>query len=85
MDRQAPAAVAAAKRCVVHGGNLPVAEGLRIEAEEWLKAGIEPKALELMQSYVDTPYKGRHVGPGSRNTACGPTRTWPPARGPNRR
>ena len=42
-------------------GNLPVAEGLRIEAEEWLKAGIEPKALELMQSYVDTPYEDRRA------------------------
>ena len=31
---KSPAAVAAAKRCVVRGGNLPVAEGLRIEAED---------------------------------------------------
>ena len=61
LARQAPAAVAAAKRCVVRGGNLPVAEGLRIEAEEWLKAGIEPKALELMQSYVDTPHEDRRA------------------------
>jgi enoyl-CoA hydratase len=61
LARQAPAAVAAAKRCVVRGGNLPIAEGLRIEAEEWLKAGIESRALELMQSYVDTPYDQRRA------------------------
>src|SRR4051794_21462224 len=61
LARQAPAAVAAAKRSVVRGGNLPVAEGLRIEAEEWLKAGLDAQALDRLQSYVDTPYEDRRA------------------------
>ncbi|MBM9466959.1 enoyl-CoA hydratase/isomerase family protein [Nakamurella leprariae] len=61
LARQSPAALAAAKRSVVRGGNLPIAEGLRIEAEEWLKAGLQPQAIELMQSYVDTPYDQRRA------------------------
>jgi enoyl-CoA hydratase/carnithine racemase len=61
LARQSPKALAAAKRSVVRGGNLPIAEGLRIEAEEWLKAGLEPEAMTLMQSYVDTPYDQRRA------------------------
>ncbi|MBM9468882.1 enoyl-CoA hydratase/isomerase family protein [Nakamurella leprariae] len=61
LARQSPAALAAAKRSVVRGGNLPIAEGLRIEAEEWLKAGLQPQAIELMQSYVNTPYDQRRA------------------------
>jgi enoyl-CoA hydratase/carnithine racemase len=52
-------ALTAAKRSIVRGANLPMAEGLRIEAEEWLKTIVTDEAIEAMKSYVDTPFEGR--------------------------
>jgi enoyl-CoA hydratase len=54
-----PVALAAAKRSVVRGANLPMQEGLRIEAEEWLKTIVTDEALELMRDYVAQPFEER--------------------------
>jgi enoyl-CoA hydratase len=59
LAKQSPEAMAAAKRSVVRGGNMPLAEGLRVEAEEWLKAGATDEAVERMTSYVATPFEDR--------------------------
>jgi len=34
-------------------------EGLRVEAEEWLKTIITDQAIEAMRSYVATPFEER--------------------------
>jgi enoyl-CoA hydratase/carnithine racemase len=52
-------ALTAAKRSIVRGANLPMQEGLRVEAEEWLKTIITDEALEAMKSYAETPFEGR--------------------------
>ncbi len=52
-------ALTAAKRAVVRGANLPMQEGLRVEAEEWLKTIITDQAIEAMRSYVATPFEER--------------------------
>ena len=57
---QSPVSLAAAKRSVVRGANLPIAEGLRIEAEEWLKTIVTEIAFEKMRDYVNTPFADRN-------------------------
>ena len=57
---QSPVSLAAAKRSIVRGANLPIAEGLRIEAEEWLKTIVTEIAFEKMRDYVATPYADRN-------------------------
>lgn len=59
--RQSPVSLAAAKRSVVEGANLPMAEGLRIEAEEWLKTIVTEVAMEKMRDYVAQPYEARNA------------------------
>ena len=44
---------------MVRGANLPIEEGLRIEAEEWLKAIVTDEAIELMKNYVEQPFEER--------------------------
>jgi enoyl-CoA hydratase len=58
--RQSAVSLAAAKRSVVEGANLPMAEGLRIEAEEWLKTIVTEVAMEKMRDYVAQPYEARN-------------------------
>jgi enoyl-CoA hydratase/carnithine racemase len=58
--RQSPVSLAAAKRSVIEGANLPIAEGLRIEAEEWLKTIVTDVAMEKMRDYVAQPYSDRN-------------------------
>lgn len=58
--RQSPVSLAAAKRSILEGGNLPLAEGLRIEAEEWLKTIVTDIAMEKMRDYVAQPYELRN-------------------------
>lgn len=58
--RQSPVSLAAAKRSVIEGANLPIAEGLRIEAEEWLKTVVTDVAMEKMRDYVAQPYAQRN-------------------------
>lgn len=54
-------ALTAAKRSVVRGANLPMREGLRVEAEEWLKTIVTDEALEAMKSYVEAPFDQRRA------------------------
>jgi enoyl-CoA hydratase len=52
-------ALTAAKRSVVRGANLPMQEGLRVEAEEWLKTIVTDEAIEALRSYAETPFEER--------------------------
>ena len=52
-------ALTAAKRSVVRGANLPMQEGLRVEAEEWLKTIVTDEAMDALRSYAETPFEGR--------------------------
>jgi enoyl-CoA hydratase/carnithine racemase len=54
-------ALTAAKRSIVRGANLPMQEGLRVEAEEWLKTIVTDEALAAMKSYVDAPFDQRRA------------------------
>jgi enoyl-CoA hydratase/carnithine racemase len=58
--RQSPVSLAAAKRSIWEGANLSLAEGLRIEAEEWLKTIVTDVAMEKMRDYVATPFADRN-------------------------
>ena len=58
--RQSAVSLAAAKRSIIRGANLPIAEGLRIEAEEWLKTIVTDIAMEKMRDYVATPFEQRN-------------------------
>jgi enoyl-CoA hydratase/carnithine racemase len=51
--------VTAAKRAITRGANLPIEEGLRVEAEEWLKTIVSPRAMELMRDYVAQDFADR--------------------------
>ncbi len=59
--RQSTTSLTAAKRSLVRGGNLPIEEGLKIEAEEWLKTVVTKEALELMSDYVSQPFEKRRA------------------------
>jgi enoyl-CoA hydratase/carnithine racemase len=52
-------ALTAAKRSVVRGANLPMQEGLRVEAEEWLKTIVTDEAIDAMRDYVAQPFDKR--------------------------
>ncbi len=54
-------ALTAAKRSVVRGANLPMQEGLRVEAEEWLKTIVTDEALAAIKNYVDAPFDERRA------------------------
>lgn len=57
--KASPVALTAAKRSIVRGANLPMQEGLRVEAEEWLKTMATQEAIDLMTDYVDRPVEER--------------------------
>lgn len=57
--KASPVAPTAAKRSIVRGANLPMQEGLRVEAEEWLKTMATQEAINLMTDYVDRPVEER--------------------------
>jgi enoyl-CoA hydratase/carnithine racemase len=59
LSRQSAVSLTAAKRSIVRGANLPMEEGLRIEAEEWLKTIVTDEAMELMRDYVKQPFDQR--------------------------
>ncbi len=61
LARQSAVSVVAAKRSIVRGANLPIEEGLRIEAEEWLKTIVTPEAMALMRDYVKQPFEARRA------------------------
>ncbi|MGE4322773.1 MAG: enoyl-CoA hydratase/isomerase family protein [Sphingobium sp.] len=52
-------AVVAAKRAIVRGGNLPIAEGLRIEADEWTRTFRAGDWVERMRAYTAEPFDAR--------------------------
>jgi enoyl-CoA hydratase/carnithine racemase len=47
------AAIAGAKRAVYDGGSLPLADGLRHEASEFLAAAGTPESIRAMEAYVE--------------------------------
>ena len=51
--------VNAAKRSITRGANLPLEEGLKVEAEEWLKTIVTEEAMALMTDYVAQPFEAR--------------------------
>jgi len=53
--------VNAAKRSITRGANLPIEEGLKIEAEEWLKTIVTDEAMTLMRDYVAQPFGQRRA------------------------
>ncbi|MFT4581597.1 MAG: enoyl-CoA hydratase/carnithine racemase [Gammaproteobacteria bacterium] len=57
--RQSAVSVVAAKRSIVRGANLPIEEGLRIEAEQWLNTIVTEQAMTLMRDYVSQPFEKR--------------------------
>jgi hypothetical protein len=56
---QSRMSVVGAKRAINRGANLPIEEGLRIEAEEWLKTIVTPEAMARMKDYVSQPFEAR--------------------------
>ncbi len=46
-------AIGACKRAIYEGGSLPLPDGLRVEAAEFMSAIATPEAIEAMQAYVD--------------------------------
>ena len=61
LARLSPVSVIGAKRAINRGANLPIEEGLRIEAEEWLKTIVTPEAMTLMKDYVSQPFEARRA------------------------
>lgn len=59
LARQSAVSVTGAKRAIVRGANLPMEEGLRIEADEWLKTIVTDEAMTLMRDYVSQPFEAR--------------------------
>ncbi|MCW3013065.1 MAG: enoyl-CoA hydratase [Solirubrobacterales bacterium] len=69
LARQSPVALAQTKRSVLRGAQLPLAEGLRVEAEAFLTTMLTDEALTAMNDYVDTPHDERRAWVRSRATA----------------
>ena len=61
LARLSPVSVIGAKRAINRGANLPIEEGLRIEAEEWLKTISTAEAMALMKDYVKQPFEQRRA------------------------
>src|SRR5690606_10788428 len=57
----APVSIVAAKRAINRGANLPMEEGLKIEAEEWLKTIVTAEAMTRMRDYVAQPFDERRT------------------------
>ena len=70
-------ALTAAKRSVVRGANLPMQEGLRVEAEEWLKTIVTDEAIDAMRDYVAR--RSTSGATGCATTVPGRSRAWPRA------
>ncbi|MBS1878459.1 MAG: enoyl-CoA hydratase/isomerase family protein [Actinobacteria bacterium] len=67
--RQSPTALAAAKRAVLRGSSLPLAEGLRVEADAFLATMLSDEAVAAMSEYAGTPDADRRAWARSRATA----------------
>jgi enoyl-CoA hydratase len=69
LARQSPAALAAVKRSVLRGSSLPLAEGLRVEADAFLATMLTDEAVAAMGDYVATPNAERRAWARSRATS----------------
>jgi enoyl-CoA hydratase/carnithine racemase len=67
--QQSPIALAAAKRSVMRGSSLPLAEGLRVEADAFLTTMLSDEAVAAMDEYAATPHDERRAWARSRATA----------------
>jgi enoyl-CoA hydratase/carnithine racemase len=47
------AAIAAAKRAIYEGGSLPLTDGLRLEASQFMARITAPESIRAMEAYVD--------------------------------
>ena len=61
LAESAPVSVTAAKRVINRGANLPMEEGLKVEAEEWLKTIVTEEAMTRMRDYVAQPFDERRA------------------------
>ena len=53
LGRRPKAGIGAVKRAVRFGGSLPLEDGLRLEAGEFLSAMSTPESIEAQRAYVD--------------------------------
>ena len=53
LGRRPKAGIGAVKRAVRFGGSLPLEDGLRLEAGEFLSAIGTPESIEAQRAYVD--------------------------------
>ncbi len=67
--QQSPTALAAAKRSILRGSSLPLAEGLRVEADAFLATMLTDEAVAAMDEYAATPHAERRAWARSRATA----------------
>jgi enoyl-CoA hydratase/carnithine racemase len=68
LARQSATSLAQTKRSVLRGAQLPLAEGLRVEAEAFLATMLTPEAVTAMGDYVGTPLDERRGWVRSRAT-----------------
>jgi enoyl-CoA hydratase/carnithine racemase len=64
-----PVALAAAKRAVLRGSSLPLAEGLRVEADCFLATMLSDEGAATMADYAGTPHEERREWVRSRATS----------------
>ena len=53
ISRQSPPAVVASKRAIDRGADLPIADGLAVEAAEWLENLATPERVEGLTAFLD--------------------------------
>ena len=69
LAERSPTALAAAKRSVLRGSSLPLAEGLRVEADAFLATMLTDEAVAAMDEYAATPHEERRQWIRSRATS----------------
>jgi enoyl-CoA hydratase/carnithine racemase len=69
LARQSAVSLAMTKRAVLRGAQLPLSEGLRVEADTFLATMLTDEAVETMNDYVATDYAERRAWVRSRATA----------------
>jgi enoyl-CoA hydratase/carnithine racemase len=67
-QRSGPA-LAAVKRAVLRGSSLPLGEGLRVEADQFLATMLTDEGEQTMAEYVGTPYEERRAFVRGRATS----------------
>jgi enoyl-CoA hydratase len=69
LAQQSAVALAAAKRSVLRGASLPLAEGLRVEADAFLATMLSDEGAAAMNDYAATPHEERRAWVRSRATS----------------